>query len=88
MHFVYMIECINGHYYTGYTTNLERRYQEHVRGTNKCRYTRSFPPKNLIAFWAFETRSAALRAENNIKKLSKQQKKSLIEEHSEYKEKS
>ena len=69
-----MIECTNGSYYTGYTTNIDRRYKEHKRGTSKCSYTRSFPPKKLIAVWSFDNKSAALKKEFEIKKLSKIEK--------------
>jgi len=35
-YYVYILECKNDRYYTGYTTDLERRYQEHVEGSPKC----------------------------------------------------
>ena len=75
---VYSNECKNGSYYTGYTTDIKRRYQEHEKGTAKCRYTRSFPPKKLAAFWEFKTLSDALVIEKQIKALSKSEKKKLI----------
>ena len=77
-HTVYIIECINESYYTGYTTNIERRYQEHVAGTNKCKYTRAFPPKRLIATWEFNNKSDALRFESQIKSLSRSEKEKLL----------
>ncbi len=77
-HFVYIIECSNGHYYTGYTTDLSRRYKEHERGTTKCRYTRSFPPKKLLAHWQLSDKSCALSYERKIKKLSREDKEKLI----------
>lgn len=78
-YYIYMIECRNGHFYTGYTTDLERRYQEHVRGTAKCKYTRSFPPKRLAASWEINADlSTALKLERAIKKLPRQQKLVLI----------
>ncbi|PIZ04892.1 MAG: endonuclease [Gammaproteobacteria bacterium CG_4_10_14_0_8_um_filter_38_16] len=76
-HYVYIIECQNGSYYTGYTTDVARRYEEHKTGVN-CKYTRSFPPKKLQAFWVFDHKSDALRIEYKIKLLSKAQKKRLI----------
>ena len=78
-HFVYIIECQNGHYYTGYTTDMERRYQEHVKGSAKCRYTRSFPPKKLAAYWQMQSKSDALVVERQIKKLAKREKQALID---------
>ena len=77
-HFVYIIECRNGNYYTGYTSNVKRRYSEHLKGTKKCRYTRSFPPKKLVAYWQFANRSDALVVEHMIKQMSKREKKQLL----------
>ena len=78
-HYVYIIECINGSYYTGYTTDVERRYKEHLKGSGKCKYTRSFPPKCLAAFWQFADKTEALAAEYQIKSLAKCEKLVLIE---------
>ena len=77
-HYVYLIECINNHYYTGYTTDIERRYKEHQKGTQKCSYTRSFPPKRLVRFWCFDTKSEALKEEARIKKLTRSDKIKLV----------
>lgn len=81
-YFVYMIECINGTYYTGYTTDIARRYKEHQSGSIKCRYTRSFPPKNLALTLEFDNKSEALKKEVQIKKLSRNEKIQLIKKMS------
>jgi putative endonuclease len=79
VYFVYLLECSNGNYYTGYTTDLERRYQEHVKGSAKCKYTRSFPPRRMAAHWRLDTDlSGILKIEAAIKRLSKIEKKRLI----------
>lgn len=76
---IYIIECTNGSYYTGYTTDIERRYAEHIDGSIKCKYTRANPPKKLAASWEFEaTLSDIFRIEKAIKKLSKQEKHALV----------
>jgi len=74
-YYVYMIECVNGAFYTGYTTDIDRRYKEHCNGKN-CKYTNAFKPKRLIACWKqmSETRSQALKIENKIKGLTKVKK--------------
>lgn len=77
-HYVYILHCINDTYYTGYTTDIERRYHEHINKSDKCRYTRSFPPKKLAAFWCFDDKSSALKFEARIKKLSKAEKEKMI----------
>ncbi|MCB1828044.1 MAG: GIY-YIG nuclease family protein [Coxiellaceae bacterium] len=79
-YFVYILECTNGAYYTGYTTDMERRYQEHLAGTAKCKYTRSFPPVRIAAYWEVEgDLSEALKLEREIKALSREEKQRLIE---------
>ena len=76
---VYILECKNGSYYTGYTTDLDRRYQAHINGTAKCKYTRSFPPKRIVASVdCGDDLSQALKLENQIKRLSKTEKQLFI----------
>jgi len=76
---VYILLCANGNYYTGYTTDLQRRYQEHLAGTAKCKYTRSFKPVKLARCWEVtEGKSLALKIERYIKKLSREEKEKLI----------
>ena len=78
-YFVYILECVNGAYYTGYTTDMERRYREHCEGSEKCKYTRSFPPKRIAACWEIEseTVSEAMKLERAVKRLPKELKKNL-----------
>lgn len=75
---MYILLCNNGSYYTGYTTELSRRYQEHLQGTIKCKYTRSFKPIKIAQSWQTDEKSVALQIEKFIKKLSKTQKQQLI----------
>lgn len=76
---VYILRCSNGHYYTGYTTDLDRRYQEHVAGTIKCKYTRSFKPVGIAQSWQIHgDKSAAMKIEGYIKRLLKKEKEQLI----------
>lgn len=78
-YYLYILECSNGAYYTGYTTDLERRYAEHQAGSAKCKYTRSFPPKRLAASWQLEgDLSSVLRLEAAVKQLSREEKTVLI----------
>jgi putative endonuclease len=79
LHWVYILLCSNGNYYTGYTTDLKRRYAEHLAGSPKCTYTRSFKPKALVQSWKVPgDKSKALKIECFIKKLSRQAKLELI----------
>lgn len=77
-YWVYILLCKNGSYYTGFTTNLKRRYQEHVSGSYKCKYTRSFSPLSIAQSWRTEDKNTALRIECHIKKMSKAEKEHLI----------
>ena len=81
-HYVYILECSNGTLYTGYTTDVERRYQEHCQGSPKCKYTRSFPPKRLCAYWLVDGgKTAAMQLEYQIKRLSRAKKLALIADY-------
>lgn len=78
-YWVYILLCENGNLYTGYTTDLRRRYQEHLAGSAKCKYTRSFKPLRLAQCWKIEEgKNLAMKIERFIKKLSKQEKEELV----------
>lgn len=76
--FCYMLECANGTYYTGWTTDPVRRERQHNRGTG-ARYTRLNSPVRLVYVEEVSSRSDALRRELALKKLTHAQKKHLIE---------
>lgn len=79
IYFIYLILCANGNYYTGYTTDLARRYREHQLGTTKCKYTRSFKPLRLSQCWqVIGDRSEAMKIEHFIKKMNRNEKENLI----------
>lgn len=70
---LYLLECENGTYYAGITSDLERRFAEHVFGIG-ARYTRANPPKRVIAVMEFPDRASASRAEAALKKLPRSAK--------------
>lgn len=77
---MYILLCENGAYYTGYTTDLKRRFEEHCLGTYKCKFTRSFKPLRIEKSWEVTPdKSIALKIERYIKKLSKHEKQRLIQ---------
>ena len=81
LYFIYILECSNNTYYTGYTTDLRRRYQEHQAGSKKCKYTRSFPPRRIVACWQTNLAlSMVLKIEHSIKKLNKSKKELLTQQ--------
>lgn len=80
-HFVYMLECADGTYYTGYATDLEKRVSEHNGEGNTAakralgaRYTRGRRPVRLVYQEAHTSRSAALQREYAIKCLKRWEK--------------
>lgn len=70
---LYLLECVDGTYYAGITTNLARRFDQHVAGKG-ARYTRAHRPRRIMASMAFPDRAAASRAEYALKQLKKQEK--------------
>jgi len=74
---VYVLECSDGTYYTGYTTDVERRVAEHDAGDG-AKYTRGRTPVELVHTERFETRSAAMSREYEIKQLSRSEKEALF----------
>lgn len=75
--FVYLLRCSDGTLYCGWTTDPERRARQHQAGT-ASRYTRRRLPVELV--WQAEVadRSAALREEWRIKRLSRAEKWALV----------
>lgn len=76
-HFIYIIECSDGSWYTGYTTDIARRVAEHNRGEG-AKYTRGRTPVKLIYQESFNSRSNAQKREYEIKKLPRNKKEELI----------
>ncbi|MFB6070006.1 MAG: GIY-YIG nuclease family protein [Halanaeroarchaeum sp.] len=79
MHHVYVLSCADGTYYTGYTTDVERRVAEHDAGEG-ARYTRGRTPVELVHVEDFDSRSAAMSREYEIKQLSRAAKTRLVED--------
>ena len=75
---VYMLLCGDGSLYTGCTNDLPRRLEAHQSGRG-AKYTRSRPPVTLAYQEAAADRSAALRREAAIKRLTRRQKLDMIE---------
>jgi putative endonuclease len=77
MPFVYLLRCADDSLYCGWTTDIDRRLAAHESGT-ASRYTRSRRPIELALVIPVADRSAALREEARIKRLSRQSKLELI----------
>ena len=73
---VYILECKDGAFYTGITSNLERRFKEHLKKTTH--YTGYNPPLKVIYKESAPNRSQALKRESQIKKWTRKKKLALI----------
>lgn len=76
-----MLECENGSYYTGYSTNLARRFRQHVDGTANVKYTRTHKPVRIAQCWRlYDTVGTALKVERMIKTIGRPAKDRLVGE--------
>ena len=75
---VYLLECSDGSYYCGITTDLDRRIDEHNSGSG-AKYTRGRCPVKLIASVSVGDRSAALKLEAATKKKRKNEKVKFLQ---------
>lgn len=80
MFFVYILKCADSSYYIGKTVDLEKRVLSHNgKGKAGAKYTRSRRPVYLQYYEQFKTHREAAQREAELKKLTHQQKVSLIE---------
>ena len=75
-YYVYILLCADGTFYTGYTTDLEKRIDTHNKGKG-AKYTRARLPVKLHWSWIYKSKSEAMKAEYKIKQLSRIEKKNL-----------
>ena len=79
MYYTYMIRCEDNSLYTGMTSDLEKRINEHIsKGKNGAKYTKSHNAVKLEIAWESKEKSLACKLEYQIKTLNKKQKESLI----------
>ena len=71
--FLYLLECANGRYYAGITTDVAARFLAHQQGKG-ARYTRANPPIRILAQAEYADRSAASKAEWALKQLPREAK--------------
>ncbi|NIF42863.1 GIY-YIG nuclease family protein [Burkholderia sp. Tr-862] len=74
--FLYLIECADDSVYTGITTDVAARFDEHASGKG-ARYTRSRKPRAVLAAFPLPDRSSASRAEYWVKRLTPAKKREL-----------
>ena len=78
--FVYIVECNDGTYYTGWTNDIEKRLIAHNNG-KASKYTRGRIPVKLVYLEKLVTKGDGLKRELCIKKLTRSEKEELIREY-------
>jgi putative endonuclease len=79
-YFCYIVECSDGTFYTGWSTDPERRERQHNAGRG-ARYTRDRRPVRLVYVEEQADKPSALRRELRIKRLPREKKLKLIEDN-------
>jgi len=78
---LYIVRCAGGSLYTGVTTDVDRRFEQHERGEGRgAKYLRGRGPLELVVEHCVGDRGDALRLEARIKKLSRPRKEDLVRE--------
>lgn len=77
-YYLYILECSDKSYYTGTTTNLEKRFNEHNSGLHDG-YTKTRRPVKLVFYQEFYDANQAFFAERKIKGWSRNKKNALIQ---------
>lgn len=77
--YVYIMECSDRSYYTGVTTDVDRRLHEHNNTSKGAKYTRCRRPVKLVYFEKTDSRQTACKREYAIKQLKTAAKKNLAQ---------
>jgi putative endonuclease len=68
MYYAYLLRLSSGNYYSGFSSNLKRRFEAHANGD--VPQTRNYRPLELVFYAAFETKIKALGFEKYLKSSS------------------
>jgi putative endonuclease len=74
---MYILECVDGSYYTGSTNNLELRLAQHQAGEG-ANHTRKHLPVKLVYFEKFQRVDQAFYREKQVQRWSRKKKEALI----------
>jgi putative endonuclease len=80
MYYVYLLECADKSIYTGITTDVKRRFEEHQSG-KAANYTRARKAVKILYTEEHADRSSALKREAEIKKMPRVKKLELFTKH-------
>ena len=76
--YTYMVRCNDNSLYTGVTTDLQRRVNEHNGKIKGAKYTKNKQPVTLVYYQTQINRSAACQYEYKLKQLPKKYKEQLV----------
>ncbi len=77
---LYVLQCNDGTYYAGITTDIVRRLNEHNTSSKGAKYTKPRRPVRLVYWVDYKDRSTAQKAEYKFKQLTRKQKEKIIHE--------
>ena len=77
--YCYIVQCVDGTYYTGWTINPERRVAVHNKGLG-AKYTRMRMPVKLVYVEELPDRKTAMKREIAIKRMERGRKMKLIQD--------
>ena len=80
--YMYVVECCDGTYYTGYTTDVKKRIAVHNSGKG-AKYTRARLPVKLIYVEGFNSKEEAMSAEALLKRKKRPQKERFLSDNQE-----
>ena len=80
-HVAYIVRCADDTLYTGYTNDIEKRIAAHNSPDKGAKYTRGRQPVVLVYQEGYNTKSAAMKREYEIKQLTRREKKVLIKKY-------
>jgi len=78
--YCYIVQCVDGTYYTGWTTDPDRRVNQHNKGSG-AKYTSTRRPVKLVYLESQPNRADAMKRELAIKKMNRAQKSKLVSEY-------
>ncbi|GAA0320939.1 GIY-YIG nuclease family protein [Bacillus carboniphilus] len=76
-HFMYVLECADGTFYAGYSTDVGKRVLTHNSGKG-AKYTRPRLPVTCIYYESFQSKREALQEEYAFKQLTRKQKEQYL----------
>jgi putative endonuclease len=78
--YCYILQCADGTFYTGWTTDPVRRVAQHNKGIG-AKYTSTRRPVKLVYLETLQNRTSAMKRELAIKKMKRAQKSKLVDEY-------